>query len=116
MAVWTIYVIKNMVNGKKYVGITTKDLQERLDEHFVAAYSGRRGKNGRIYALHAAIKKYSQKNFEIEKVEYCVELLEAQGRETYWIKKWDTYASGTVRRGYNMSYGGEEPDFDPYYW
>lgn len=107
---WSVYLLKNAVNDKGYVGITAKQLPQRLEEHIQSANPGRRGPNGRIYALQAAIQKHGGHSFSIELLEEKLTLAEAQVREGHWIKRLQTFASGTVRRGYNMSFGGEEPD------
>ncbi len=102
---WYVYIIRNKVNGKGYIGITTKDINERLDEHLNDAVSGS------WYALHSAIRKHHPQNFEIEILEVATGLFEAQELETKYIVSLDTYASGPMpRNGYNMSYGGEDPD------
>ena len=115
---WVVYLIKNNINGKGYVGITNeayKSYMDRFDDHKdLAEWGGVEAPNGRIYPLHAAIIKYGSDNFSIELLEdYYMTLVEAQEKETYWIEKLNTYASGWIRNGYNLSYGGEEPDFDP---
>ena len=28
-----VYIAKNLINGKKYIGYTTKSLEERVQEH-----------------------------------------------------------------------------------
>jgi group I intron endonuclease len=102
---WTIYLVRNEVNGKGYVGITTKDIVDRINEHVQDAEFGSK------YALHAAIRKYGSQNFTIEVLKIADGLSEAKNLETEFIVSLDTYASGPIpRNGYNMSYGGEEPD------
>jgi group I intron endonuclease len=115
---WAVYLLTNEVNGKGYVGITSKDLDERWERHVLDSYSQRRGSNGRVYALYAAIKKYGEAAFSIETIEDGLTLQDAQKREGQYIRQYGTYASGRGgvknRRGYNMSFGGEEPD-ETYY-
>ena len=102
---WNVYLIQNEVNGKGYVGITTKSIDARLDEHVMDASRGSRN------TLHAAINKYGSKESTIEILDIADGLTEAQQLETYYIDNLNTYASGPLpRNGYNMSYGGEEPD------
>ena len=56
-----MYLITNMVNGKTYVGITTRfDLRTRMREHVCSALHNRH--NG---ALTAAIRKYGRELFDI---------------------------------------------------
>ncbi len=105
-AIWfSIYLVTNKINGKRYVGFTAKPWKRRFEEHVEAARAGSR------HALHAAIRKYGAANFEIELVESALGLSEAQDREEHLIDHYDTYASGAgTRRGYNMTRGGDEPD------
>lgn len=114
MGSWSVYLIKNKANGKGYVGITSKTIQDRFKEHITDAQGGEiTSPNGRIRPLHAAMNKYGLKSFDIRYLERRLDLREAQRREEYRIRKLNTYASGTARMGYNQSYGGEEPDTNP---
>ena len=54
-----VYLITNRVNGKRYVGITSRGYQERFKEHIHDAL------NGSKTILHNAIRKYGQDNFDI---------------------------------------------------
>ncbi|MEX1206397.1 MAG: GIY-YIG nuclease family protein [Dongiaceae bacterium] len=112
---FTIYLIRNRVNGKGYVGITIKALGGRLAEHIRDALEKKRySANGRRYPLHAAIEKYGSHSFTIEELDRAYGLAEAQELETQYIKERNTFASGKgLRLGYNLSFGGEEPDL-PY--
>ena len=105
---WVIYKIVNAINGKGYIGITTKCLDDRLEEHINDAYS----RFNRRYPLHAAIEKYGRENFSIEELDWAYDLHEAQKLERRYIRELKTYASGPIRGGYNLTHGGEEPDWD----
>jgi group I intron endonuclease len=112
---FTVYVIRNKVNGKGYVGITIKSLDRRMDEHITAALlDQRRSKNGRLHPLYAAFRKYGPDKFTIEQLARAYGLSEAQDLEEQFIEELHTYASGGgSRMGYNLTRGGEEPDL-PY--
>lgn len=104
-----IYLISNLINGKGYVGITMKALEERLAEHiYTAKNNPRYTSNGRMYPLQAAIIKYGADNFGIEELDYGLGLTDAKEKETYFIKILETYAGH--KTGYNFSFGGETPD------
>lgn len=115
---WVVYLIENKINGKGYVGITNeqrKTYLDRFNDHLdLAASGGRIAPNGRKYPIYAAISKYGAENFSVELLEddYFT-LEEAQEREQYWIEELDTYASHPSRNGYNLTFGGEDPDWDP---
>lgn len=89
-----IYLAKNLVNGKCYVG-QTKDFQDRVKGHIREADTG----NG--YAFHAAIRKHGKENFTFEIIEECEDNL-ANERERIWIERFDSFT-----RGYNLTTGGE---------
>ena len=91
-----VYVIKNLVNGKVYVG-QTKNLTKRKRKHFGVAKSGDKR------PLYAAIRKYGKESFLFEILEECDDILIEQ-REQFWIKQYDSF--NTVK-GYNLTSGGE---------
>ena len=91
-----VYLITNTINGKRYVGQTTKSLESRFRHHT---------KYGNCRALRGAIKKYGKENFIIEAV--CepptIELmneLEAECIRLY---------NSLVPNGYNLTEGGRVP-------
>ena len=89
-----IYVITNIINGKQYVGQTSRDIYTRFEEH---CYDNRS-----TSSIHKAIVKYGVKNFKLEELE-TIDLTLLDEREKYWIEKLDTY-----RNGYNQNIGGEQ--------
>jgi group I intron endonuclease len=90
-----IYVITNLINNKRYVGMTSKPLEVRFNGHLADA---RRNKPWR---LHKAIRKYGENNFKIELLEETSarDLNELGIIETSYIEK--------LKPEYNMSLGGE---------
>jgi len=93
-----VYKITNNKNRKKYIGITTRSIEERFKEHC---------KTG--YALHSAIKKYGKENFSIEILEDGIESLEElNSLERYFVK---VHKSHFSEYGYNMTWGGETNDY-----
>ena len=106
-----VYVIRNKQNNKGYVGSTSKSIERRLSEHHDAAYPGRTRDDGTLFPLHAAIQKYGIENFDIEILEDGLDLQTAQDAETEYIENLETHAT-VHRRGYNATWGGEEPDFN----
>jgi hypothetical protein len=77
-----IYLIRNMINGKKYVG-SSENLSHRLSFYITPSkmnYVLKRGKS----AIYSAIIKYGQDNFSIEIIEYC-EPGKCLEREKYYI-------------------------------
>lgn len=91
-----IYLIRNTINNKVYVGQTHVSIKLRFQNHLSAA---RRGKD---YVLGKAIRKYGEDKFKIELLEECF-IEELNEREKYWIS---CFNSTDNRFGYNMSIGG----------
>lgn len=92
-----IYQITNDINQKKYIGKTTKTINERWREHCKDAnkdaYSNR--------PLYRAIRKYGIEHFHIEELEEC-SLDVLSEREKYWIE-----TTGSFKNGYNATLGGD---------
>lgn len=92
-----IYQITNKSNNKKYIGITSKSLQTRWNQHL--RYALRYNSQLR---LHRAIRKYGTINFIIEPIDYTQTLDKALQKEKQLIEQLDTY-----KKGYNSTFGGD---------
>lgn len=99
MEVGRIYLITNIVNGKKYVGQTIKPIEKRLKEHFKASFSEKR----KAIICHA-MRKYSRDNFVIECIEDNLSIEELDAAEQRWIVHYDTFG----KWGYNATSGGNQ--------
>lgn len=93
-----IYCIENLVNGKKYIGLS-KNVIRRFSRHKTYL-------NGRYHVnehLQSAWNKYGEENFKFYIIEECGEEL-LKEREIYYIKK-----NQTKNRlyGYNKTSGGD---------
>lgn len=93
--IYTIYLHKNIINNKVYIGQTCQSPKDRW-------------KNGAGYAsckyFYAAIQKYGWENFEhiiLEQGEFTQKA--ANIIEQYYIKKYD---STNPKKGYNITKGG----------
>jgi group I intron endonuclease len=93
-----IYLIRNRVNGKGYVGQTVKSVRKRFAEHLRSA------ENGSEYAIHCAIRKHGAHNFEVETVVACDSAL-LNALEEYCVVFYGTFAA--IGHGYNMTNGGK---------
>lgn len=95
-----IYIIKNTINSKVYIGQTKNSVKQRWQEHLRHAQYGSQ-------VINRAMKKYGVENFYIETLEICnIELLDY--REMYYI---DLYDATNKSKGYNVSIGGNTPKF-----
>ena len=93
---WKVYVHKNNINGKRYVGITSKSKPEH------------RWNSGRGYKENphfiSAIEKYGWNNFEHIILYDNLTEIDAKSMECALIKEWKTQ---DTRYGYNMTSGGD---------
>lgn len=86
-----VYKITNIINGKCYIGVTTRNIEQRFEEH-CKADSG----------IGKAIKKYGRGNFLKEIIDYAYNHDELMVLEIKYIEKYNSYKSG-----YNYTLGGE---------
>lgn len=84
-------------SGKHYVGLTTRDVDLRFEEHI---NEWRRGKFKR--KLFGAFTKYDPSNFKKEIIYEAASIEELCSKEMEYIKQYDSY-----HNGYNMTLGGE---------
>jgi len=96
MPTGSVYLIKNVVSGRSYVGLTSKSVDVRWKQHLSSA---RRGDG---LPLYCAIRKYGKESFEVSTLEVCniddIGIVEAK-----WIMSLKTLAS---ENGYNIHPGG----------
>jgi group I intron endonuclease len=93
-----IYLIKNMINNKVYIGQTITSLNNRRNGHIA---DSRRGKNTKI---SRALKKYGENNFIFGELVSCNNSDELNEMELYFI---NIYKSTEDDYGYNLRIGGE---------
>lgn len=91
-----IYVIENLVNGKKYVGQTISSVKRRFASHCSNSSS--------TSSIHCAIQKYGKSNFKISQIDVASNKSELNEKEIYYISLLGTQ-DGKV--GYNIKPGGE---------
>lgn len=87
----SIYVIRNSVNNKVYVGQTWRSMKRRFQVHLQSStYS-------HCIKLRRAIKKYGLDKFSIELLTFCHSQEIADYWETYFIHKYSS-----IQNGYNV--------------
>jgi group I intron endonuclease len=97
-----IYKITNKINGKCYIGETTKDDPiKRWKQHKNTISRG-----VGCPALRLVVNKYGIENFEFKVLIICFDCDRFKYEKEY-IKKYNTYGSD----GYNMTLGGEGGGF-----
>ena len=95
-----IYIIRNTVNDKVYIGQTRVTVEQRWREHLRHAQYGDQ-------LINRAMKKHGIDKFYIETLEIC-DIDSLDEREMYYI---DLYDSTDKSKGYNVSIGGNTPRF-----
>lgn len=105
-----IYLAKNILNGKVYVGKTIKSIKKRWIEHISEGRKLRRlrAKNPdkKIWGSHLnnVIAKYDKSIWTLEILDIAYSEKELNEKETFWINEYD---SMNKEKGYNMTTGGE---------
>lgn len=91
-----IYVIKNSINSKLYIGQTTQDVEIRFKQHLKCL------KSNSIQLISKAIKKYGKSYFYVEILEECL-IEELNAKEEYYINLYNSF-----NNGYNLCKGGNQ--------
>jgi len=94
-----IYMIRNKVNDKKYIGQTIQKLKER-SIWTKASVSGHYQNNPHLIS---SINKYGFENFERMWIDVAHNQKELNEKEDFYIRKYNTIID---KNGYNMKYGG----------
>ena len=102
---YLIYCYINKINNKKYIGLTKRSLEQRERNHISEAYN----KNSDKYntPFKSAIRKYGIENFNKTILDYADTLEDANKKEKYYIKKYNTYCYKKGGYGYNATEGGD---------
>ena len=96
-----IYVIKNDINDKLYVGKTVTTLANRWLHH-------KDDYQKYDWHLYRAMRKYGIEHFWIEKLEDCADEV-INEREKYWIEYYHSF-----KDGYNATLGGDGTIYTDY--
>jgi group I intron endonuclease len=94
----TVYLIRNLVNWKVYIGQTGRDVCIRFREHLNDTHK----KNANL-RFQRAIKKYGPQNFELKALQYVPNEPKALELEKWYIEKFESWKKN---KGYNLSMGG----------
>lgn len=98
----SIYIIKNKVNDKVYIGQTTMTIQERWMLHRKPSTI----KDKIDYKFYQALDLYGEESFFYELLEGEIPVDKLDEREMYYIKQYDSYHGGY--NGTNGGKGGKE--------
>lgn len=102
---YIVYCYTNKQNNKKYIGITSRSMEEREASHIYES----KNKSNKCYnaPFKRAIRKYGIEGFDREIIETVETLDEACELEKYYIKTYKTYYKYKNSNGYNATLGGE---------
>jgi hypothetical protein len=98
-----VYLIRNTVNGKRYVG-SSKNVEQRWRQHRHCLNAG----TSTCSRLQAAWRKYGPDAFAFEMVEVVLDDERRGEREQHWLD-----AFGSFRSGYNASPTVQVADYMP---
>ena len=98
MRTYSIYIIKNRITDKVYIGQTCQSIEERFKQHKKPSTFKLRG----TYKIYNAMKKYGVENFYIETLEENILPEMINEKEIYYISQYDSY-----NNGYNSTPGGD---------
>lgn len=91
-----VYVLTNRVNGKRYIGQTSRALGVRWTQHIKDSKSGE-------YAINRAIRKYGAHNFEVAMLATADSLAKLNELERQYVAEFGTFGGN----GYNQTIGGD---------
>ena len=97
---YKIYIVRNTVNGKIYVGLTRKSIEHRWKWH---VYASNHYKKTQIVFLRA-IRKYGPEAFTIKEIDSATDKHLAYGLEMAYIL---LYQATNPELGYNGTFGGD---------
>lgn len=95
---YSIYIIRNTVNDKVYIGQTSQSVKERFTQHMKPSSRKLRG----TYKIYNAIKKYGRDKFYVETLETGIAKEDIDRKEIEYIAKYDSFENG-----YNSTQGGD---------
>lgn len=96
-----IYRARNKINGKQYIGQTTKKLSDRIIGHFK-----KEKKEQSFFQL--ALHKYGLENFDWDILFEAKNKQELDEKEQFFIEEYETL---NREKGYNLKTGGVKTSF-----
>lgn len=98
MKTGSIYIIRNTVNDKVYIGQTTMSVHDRFVAHCKPSTHKQRGS----YKIYNAMLKYGVEKFCVETLESDIPIDKLDEKEIKYIEKFNSYLNG-----YNSTKGGD---------
>jgi len=105
-----VYIIRNTINNKVYIGQTQSGYEKRFKVHKTCHKSSYEKSRAACPKLYNAMRKHGADNFYPELLEANVSIEDVDEREAYYIAEYDAVDSGynvliysTNRTGYKVS-------------
>ena len=98
----SIYRITNIKNGKSYIGKTSQNPNDRLEQHFSSAF-----KNNSQFIIHQAMRKYGRESFNFEVIFNTIIENDLAEFEKFFISEYQSCILDENSQGYNMTRGGD---------
>ena len=95
---YSIYIIRNSVNDKVYIGQTSQSVKERFRQHLQRAEDKERF----TYKIYNAMHKYGKDKFYVETLESDIPQNLVDQKEIEYIRLFDSFENG-----YNSTPGGD---------
>jgi group I intron endonuclease len=95
-----IYLITNLLNGKKYIGLDVKNYQNRWKDHIRCSKE-----DNPKQLIDRKIRQYGLGNFEYKELFKSENIEELKEKEMFFIAFFDTLVYN--RKGYNLTSGGD---------
>lgn len=99
----TIYIMKNFVENKYYIGQTIQTAQERFKQHI--RESKNEGRKEYNYAISKAIREFGEEAFDYAILSDTVPIEDLDLIEEHYI---DLYRTADPEFGYNISTGAND--------
>ena len=96
-----VYLANNKTNSKKYVGITTRSLRDRINGHVSSANRGA----GNANSIQTAIREEDIEAFDFTVLYEAQDMEQLLEKEMFFISELNTMTPN----GYNQNVGGAEP-------
>lgn len=108
-----VYKAVNLINGKFYIGVTSRSLSVRASAHCLSAKRGDRSRGKSIFMN--AIRKYGKEFIRFSIVRHCDNMIEAFEEEKRLIELWkpeyNTSGGGEGAVGVSQPKGKESPSY-----
>ena len=102
MSIYSLYIITNLINNKKYIGWTSRDPLKRYKEHQKTTKPKHQDRS----IISIAIEKYGVENFKFEVIYQSMDYDHSKEMEQKFVLENNTLLENMGGWGYNIDKGG----------